>query len=253
MSFQFKSFAIGFVCCAMLGATTAYAAVGSAKIDVFFKDLKYLFNGVPQAPEPGKQGFVYKGTTYVPIRFVGEAMGKEVDWDEWTETIRISDDPGEFTMEDLSIKDALTGIVISLGMSREEVDNKLSVEPEVDFRGLYDYDGLQICYRDNKVVGLIVSASDNVTNRYRTNREIGIGSSKSLVYEQYGNARGDENADSSTYFFLNENGSLKKVQSMELWKTEGTHYSLGVNYFDNTNRTVSLLVMGDHIFHYSTQ
>ncbi|MCR2803510.1 copper amine oxidase N-terminal domain-containing protein [Paenibacillus soyae] len=253
MRFQIKSFALGFVCCALFGAATAYAAVGSTQIDVFFKDLKYIFNGESQLPEPDKEGFIYKGTTYVPIRFVGEALGKEVGWDELTETIRISDDPGEFSMEDLSIKDELTGTVITLGMSKEEVESKLSAEPDINMVGLHNYDGLQIFYRDNQVVGMVVSADNNETNRYRTNRDIGIGFAKDHVYRKYGNAVGDEDGEGAAYILQSKNSELKKVPSILPWEIKGSSdYVLSFSFFDNTNQTVQFISIGDHIFTYTT-
>ncbi len=43
------------------------------------------FNGVEYVPA----GMIYKGTTYVPLRFLGESFGKEVNWDGSTRTITI--------------------------------------------------------------------------------------------------------------------------------------------------------------------
>lgn len=73
------------------GATVAYAA-NSAKIEVYFENLKYMFDGVEKKPADG-QGLIYDGTTYVPLRFVGEALGKEVNWEDETKTIWIGEQP----------------------------------------------------------------------------------------------------------------------------------------------------------------
>ena len=37
--------------------------------------------------------FIYNGTTYLPIRAVGEAVGKQVSWDGRTNTVYLGDSP----------------------------------------------------------------------------------------------------------------------------------------------------------------
>lgn len=84
----------GLVLGALLGSaitgTAAYAS--GVQIEVFFRPLTYIFDGVEKSPSEG-QGFIYEGSTYVPLRFVSEALGKEVGWDEATGTIMV-DEPG---------------------------------------------------------------------------------------------------------------------------------------------------------------
>jgi hypothetical protein len=81
----FKGFIIGFMCCAILTASVAYAQ-DSTQIEVYFNDLKYMIDGVQKKPIVN-QGFIHSGTTYVPLRFISEALGKEVSWDGETDTI----------------------------------------------------------------------------------------------------------------------------------------------------------------------
>ncbi len=42
----------------------------------------------------GVEPFVYNGTTYLPVRVVGQAFNKEVRWDGATSTVYIGDDSG---------------------------------------------------------------------------------------------------------------------------------------------------------------
>ncbi|GFZ79575.1 hypothetical protein GCM10008018_26370 [Paenibacillus marchantiophytorum] len=94
MKSSLKGFMLGVVTtCLMLGATVAYAA-GGTQIEVYFEKLKYVFEGAEKQPtaEQG-QGFIYKGTTYVPLRFVSESLGKEVGWNATSKTIWIGKQP----------------------------------------------------------------------------------------------------------------------------------------------------------------
>ncbi|OCT12960.1 hypothetical protein A8709_21805 [Paenibacillus pectinilyticus] len=84
-----QGFIGGFLICLLLSGTVVYAATGSSKIEVYFKNLTYLFDGVKKAPPQDAKGFIYNGNTYVPLRFITETLGKEVKWDGTTETISI--------------------------------------------------------------------------------------------------------------------------------------------------------------------
>lgn len=88
-----KGFVLGFMCCAILSATVVYAQDAS-QIEVYYNDLKFMFDGVQKKPVVN-QGFIHNGTTYVPLRFISEAFGKEVSWDGDNNTIWIGKKQGE--------------------------------------------------------------------------------------------------------------------------------------------------------------
>ncbi|MEW9698897.1 peptidylprolyl isomerase [Paenibacillus sp. SI8] len=90
MKDKVKGLIVGLTIGSLLSGTAAFAA--SSQIDVAFRNLKYMFDGVEKAPAEGK-GFIYEGSTYVPLRFVSEALGKPVEWDEENETIWIGSNP----------------------------------------------------------------------------------------------------------------------------------------------------------------
>ncbi|MFC4810141.1 stalk domain-containing protein [Paenibacillus sp. GCM10023250] len=251
MKSNMKSFLLGFVVCAMLGSTTVYAT-DSTRIEVYFKKLKYVFNGIEKVPNSAGEGFIYQGTTYVPLRFVSESLDKEVSWNPGTGTIRVSDHPSRFLMEDLSITDTLTNSIIRVGMSKKEVEQKLGIAADVNFLNIYNYNGLEIFYRNDKVAGLMVKTGENTTNRYQTNKHIGLGDNYNKIFTSYGNGLVDEQFDAATFLFASENGKLNKVDSREDVTDTSSAYVISLSW-DRTNKTVSMILIGDYQFAYSTQ
>lgn len=87
------------LCGALLGGTAALAAGVTYKtIQVLYNDISLVVDGVPITPKDANgvevEPFVYNGTTYLPVRAVGEAIGKQVTWDGNTQTVYIGEAPG---------------------------------------------------------------------------------------------------------------------------------------------------------------
>ncbi|MGG1639135.1 stalk domain-containing protein [Paenibacillus sp. NRS-1760] len=79
---------VGAILGGVLFSGVSYAA-NSMNITVNFLPLKYYFDGVEKKAPTDQQGFIYKGTTYVPIRFVSESLGKKVGYDGKTTSIYV--------------------------------------------------------------------------------------------------------------------------------------------------------------------
>ena len=90
MKDKVKGLIVGLTIGSVLSGTAAFAA--GNQIEVAFRNLTYMFDGVEKAPTEAK-GFIYEGTTYVPLRFITDALGKKVEWDEATNTIWIGNNP----------------------------------------------------------------------------------------------------------------------------------------------------------------
>jgi len=86
-----KQFISGVVVGAILFSGVAYAA--STTINVDFKNIKYYFDGEQKEAPADNQGFIYNNTTYVPLRFLSESLGKEVTWEGATESIYVGKMP----------------------------------------------------------------------------------------------------------------------------------------------------------------
>lgn len=88
----FTGFILGILLLSSFGFTVA-AATNSSSIKVFFTDLKYYIDGAEKQTPKDQSGFIYKGTTYVPLRFISEALGEEVGWDGKTNSIYVGEQP----------------------------------------------------------------------------------------------------------------------------------------------------------------
>ena len=94
---------------------TAFAKATNMNIPVSFNDIKIIVDGKP---------FIYDGTTYLPVRAVGEAIGKEVSWDGNTNTVILggnssnlaTSETNKVVYDDNGIKITYTGITESSGL-----------------------------------------------------------------------------------------------------------------------------------------
>jgi len=81
------------VTAAVLFGGLAAAATVEQQITVYFRPLRYLFDGLERTPPAGEQGFIYQGRTYVPLRFMAESLGRPVEFVDGT--IYVGAVPGE--------------------------------------------------------------------------------------------------------------------------------------------------------------
>ncbi|REK69282.1 copper amine oxidase N-terminal domain-containing protein [Paenibacillus paeoniae] len=51
-------------------------------------EAKLIFNGKDKALPKGQTLFIYKGSIYVPLRFLSESVGSEITWDDKTRTVK---------------------------------------------------------------------------------------------------------------------------------------------------------------------
>lgn len=65
-----------------------FATSGSKTIKVFYQNIKIMINGTYL--NSGEEPFLINGTTYVPLRLIGEALGAKIKWDGTTNTISIT-------------------------------------------------------------------------------------------------------------------------------------------------------------------
>lgn len=91
----------------MAGSALAASAVTVKTIEANYMGIKIVIDGVEITPTDAGgnvvEPFISEGTTYLPVRAVGNAFGKEVSWDGETKTVYIGKIPGQETnwMRDL--------------------------------------------------------------------------------------------------------------------------------------------------------
>ena len=94
-----KWFMLGMVVCLLISALSgqAFAKMGEEQIVVSYRNIVVMLNGVQLSLKDANgnfvEPFVYNGTTYLPIRSIGEALGLHVGWNETTNTATLSNTP----------------------------------------------------------------------------------------------------------------------------------------------------------------
>ncbi|CCQ97650.1 Cysteine-rich secretory protein family [[Clostridium] ultunense Esp] len=162
--------------------------VALPRVTFFFdemKDLEHLsgtfFNGKTEVP----LAFNYEGTTYVPLRYIGEKLGKEVGYDPNTQSIWVGKRPAELSTPSKNIPAQKEGVYgIHIGQSAQEVTailgnpnrkefSRLKYEWWIYNRDLERY--VQVGVMNGKVVDLYSNAP---TWEYQG---VKVGSEKSVV------------------------------------------------------------------------
>lgn len=83
---------------ALCAGGAVYAKTGTETIDVTYDNIKIFMDGEEVQPKDANgqtvEPFIYKGTTYLPVRAVGNAIGKEVNWDGINKVVYLGAKPG---------------------------------------------------------------------------------------------------------------------------------------------------------------
>jgi len=94
------------VACLIIAAITAsgftvFASNGSKTLTAYFNNIRIMVDGELIIPKDANgnevEPFTVNGTTYLPVRAVANALGKDVTWDGSTQTVYIGQVPGKAT------------------------------------------------------------------------------------------------------------------------------------------------------------
>lgn len=91
MTQRLQGVIIGVVSTIIITGGIVFASHGSQTIEAVYNNIKIFVDGVMVEPKDANgnavEPFIYNGTTYLPVRAVGEAIGKKVDWDGRTQSV----------------------------------------------------------------------------------------------------------------------------------------------------------------------
>lgn len=97
MTNKFKGLLIGIVIGTIISASTTFALNESIYKFLEYRDIKIFIDGNRINPTDADgnyvEPFIIDGTTYLPVRAIGNAFGKEVSWDGSTFTVYIGKKP----------------------------------------------------------------------------------------------------------------------------------------------------------------
>ncbi len=87
------------ICVVLIASAAVFGSSLSKQVEIFFRNIKITIDGEEITPvdEDGDavEPFIYNGTTYLPMRAVAEALGKNVTWDDATSTVVITSEPSQ--------------------------------------------------------------------------------------------------------------------------------------------------------------
>ena len=91
MKKRVQGFIIGFIIASILSGTVAFATIGTRSMQATYRDIRIVINDVPFTPRDvgGNivEPFIVAGTTYLPLRAIGEAVDMNVTWDGNANTV----------------------------------------------------------------------------------------------------------------------------------------------------------------------
>ncbi len=86
------------LCMGLVSVSAMAAGTVYRDITVQYDNIKIVIDGVTITPRNANgavvEPFIYNGTTYLPVRAVGNAIGKQVTWDGKAKTVYLGEAPG---------------------------------------------------------------------------------------------------------------------------------------------------------------
>ncbi|WP_309120833.1 stalk domain-containing protein [Paenibacillus sp.] len=109
----------------IFGSAFAVAQANNASetqlsISIAKAPISFTFNGQVLAPAKGEEGFIHEGTTYVPLRFMSNAVEKSVAWDGNTMTVYVTE-PSKNEKEAIRKSNAAYAVESSTAPTQESV------------------------------------------------------------------------------------------------------------------------------------
>lgn len=162
-------------------------------------------------------------------------------------------EPEKFTLEDLSIYDADTDKLISIGMDKNEVEGILGKSgSETEQQKIYkynNYNGLSVFYRDNKVaaVALLGDEDNSSKARYKTIRNINLDFLRKDVEEAYG----EQPTANVSYMLIKKGDTLEYIKDSHSEALKNIDFEMNKVYYisfmfkSKSHEEISNIIIGD--------
>lgn len=148
----FKRFAALALCTGMVTGTALAANTVYKNIRVQYCGIKLMVNGAPVTPKDANgstvEPFIYNGTTYLPVRAVGNALGQDVSWNGNTKTVYIGMNETDTKTKKLTPYDTSGGVYMlenegkTVTMMGKKYTQGLYTRGYSSYSALYSLDGL---------------------------------------------------------------------------------------------------------------
>ncbi|MEE1225242.1 MAG: stalk domain-containing protein [Clostridia bacterium] len=155
MKDKLKGIVLGIVIGVML-VPTAFAAIGTVTKDLSYDDIKISLNGKIIEPKDANgnkiEPFIIEGTTYLPVRAVGDALGLNVEWEATSKTVLLTDSSKSISTTGKVVYEK-GGIKITyVGIKQEDsfIDFKFLIENNAS-------NGITVQTRDESINGYMMS------------------------------------------------------------------------------------------------
>jgi hypothetical protein len=76
-----------------LGISAASVGYASDTVQIYLFNARYMFNGEEKVVEDPYKSLNYEGHTYLPIRFIAENTGLQVNYDEFSQMVSVKTSP----------------------------------------------------------------------------------------------------------------------------------------------------------------
>jgi hypothetical protein len=160
--------------------------------------------------------------------------------------------PNEFKKADFALYDPKSQSMISMGMDREEVEKHFGKHVDtIDFLGIYEYEGVKVHYKDNKVNAIIIDDNTDSNERLQTTRSARYGSAYLEVLEKYGDSGIIEETDdnfSLTYIVEYSDGEYVIRKSRAEIKNKEHVVTISANFYEKDK--MSFLMIADYFHSY---
>jgi len=116
-----------------ISTVRALSFTSSKTIPVTYRNIKILVDGREAVSD--KEPFIYNGSTFVPLRLIGESLGRTVNWDNATSTITITTDPNNVLLK----SEPVPGAEITVEQGFEVVVKSAIIKTVTSDRGEFSF------------------------------------------------------------------------------------------------------------------